>query len=233
MGSTSGYQRCNRATYDKLLESFRGDGANITAAARLAGVDWKTADRAYKRGWQGKPWARPIREVLEEERQRALAVVAERIDREKQLAEAARAQATQVAVEAKVQEELILTRARKVVADVLGDAIELRTAMGVLVKVVHAKIRDAVLDANGQPKPAAAIDIDVELAMKIIDRHTRMSARVVSVAEGVIQLGRTERGEANLVVGHTVADMTAEEAAEEIEAQEQAIAIIRSEGSVH
>lgn len=231
MTAAASCPKYQRSTYDKVLEGFRENPNNTQGAARHAGVDKRTAKRLLEKGWPRYAWARPIAEVLEEERQRALSVVAERLNREKQLAEAARAQATAVAIEAKAQEELILTRSRKVVLEVLANAEELRNSMAVLVKVVSVKIRESVIDpATGQPKPANQIDIDLDQAMKVIDRHTRMTARAVAVAEGVVQLGRTERGEANLVVGHTVADMTAEEAAEEIEAQEQAIAIIRAEG---
>jgi len=72
---------------DQLRESFRReppDGnphAAYAAAAKLAGMDWRTAERAWSRGWRE---VRPLREELAEEQTvaraklRVAAIAAER-----------------------------------------------------------------------------------------------------------------------------------------------------------
>jgi hypothetical protein len=222
----------SRKTYERILEGFRESPGNVSHAAKFAGSDHKTAKRLWEQGWPKFTWARPLREVIEEERQKALAEVSIRLQKEKEMHEAERERTRSLVLENKVAEEQTMLKVRKVVLDLLGNAESMKNPMAALVKVVHGKVAEAVLDpATGQPRPAGLIPIKLEDAMKVIDRHTRMSARVIAVAREVIQLSRTERNEPNMIVEHQVQDMTAEQAAEEIEAQEAAIDIIRREGA--
>lgn len=60
--------------YEKLLDAFRESPANYARAAGLAGCAWRTAKTAWHEGWARKPYARPIRDVLDEERDAARAL---------------------------------------------------------------------------------------------------------------------------------------------------------------
>lgn len=63
--------RIPKETYDKLLTSYReAPGAHVRAA-KEAGVARLTARKAFERGWDMPAWARPIRQVLEEEKEQA------------------------------------------------------------------------------------------------------------------------------------------------------------------
>lgn len=219
----------SRKTYELVLEGFRDSPGNIAHAARHAGVDWQTAKRLWDVGWPKFTWARPMREVVEEERQKALAEVAARLQKEKELHEADREKTRAMAVEQKAAEEQLLIAARKNVAAAFGLSAKLVPAMDGAV----GYIRQVFLNPDGTQKSAKDVEaagIDPKTAVSILRQHAGILARATGVMETLIQLGRTQRNEPNAIVGHVVADMSAEEAAEEIEAQEAAIAIIRSEG---
>ena len=68
--------RYDRRTYEAILSGYREDPANVTNAARYAGVTREMARNAWHRGFPrqyaaGAAWARPIKEVLAEERDSA------------------------------------------------------------------------------------------------------------------------------------------------------------------
>lgn len=61
-------------TYAALLEAFREDPNNVSAAAKAAGCSWDMAKRAWDTGWQSRfDWAIPIRDHLFDERKEARA----------------------------------------------------------------------------------------------------------------------------------------------------------------
>lgn len=60
-----------------MLTSYRLNPGRYQTAARAAGVHFRTAKRAFLEGWDNPPWARPISEVLEEERVAARAASVE------------------------------------------------------------------------------------------------------------------------------------------------------------
>lgn len=63
MGTSQG--RVDQATWDKLLEAYRQDPGNHSAAARYAVVQRRTAKRAYEEGYPDRPWgAKPIKDLL-------------------------------------------------------------------------------------------------------------------------------------------------------------------------
>lgn len=79
----AGKQKITRETYDALCDAFRENGENFRAVSVRCGVGWETAKRAWERGWhdqKSKPWARPIRDVVQREQVLARAA----LEREKQ-----------------------------------------------------------------------------------------------------------------------------------------------------
>lgn len=223
-------QKFSRNTYEKVLEGFREAPGNVSAASRYAGTDSRTAKRLWESGWPRFTWARPIREILDEEKAKSLSIVAERLQREKELHEVDRERARVLGVETKAAEEQLLIAARKNVAAAFGLAAKLVPAMDGAVGYIRSVF---VNPATGQPKSAQEIEalgMTPAVAMSLLRQHAGMLARATGVMETLIQIGRTERNQPSTIIGHVVADMTAEQAAEEIEAQEAAIDIIRREG---
>lgn len=76
----------DRATYVRILDGFREFPGNAAGAARLAGVDRRTAKRAWLYGWAASDFA-PIKGVIEVEQAEARAQAAEQ--RAKAIAEEA------------------------------------------------------------------------------------------------------------------------------------------------
>lgn len=57
--------RMTQATWDRLVSAFRAEPDNYSRAGREAGVQRKTAKRAYERGYPGKFWGQvPIRDLI-------------------------------------------------------------------------------------------------------------------------------------------------------------------------
>lgn len=222
----------SRDLYNRLVAAFRESGGIARRAARIAGVHEQTARKAFVIGWPRYEWARPIQEVLAEERTKGLSIVAERARRDAARAIAEAAEAKGVAVEAVAQEQSILTAARKNVLAVLGLSARLVPAMDSLVDVV----RSATLRPDGTKRPPTEIKIGPEAALNILSRHASILARAMAIGEQVVTLGRAERGQASNIIGIAVADMTADQASDLIEEQEAAISLIRSaakHGEIH
>jgi hypothetical protein len=213
----------SRDLYNRLVSAFREAGGVSRHAARLAGVHEKTARKAFLLGWPRYEWARPIQEVIAEEREKSLSIVSERARRDAARAAGEAADARSQALEAGAQEAQILTAARKNVLAVFGLAARLVPAMDALVDVVRA----ATLDADGRKLPAAQIKVSADAALGYLTRHASILARAMVVGEQVVALGRAERGQASNIVGIAVADLTPAAAADLIEEQEVAIGLIR------
>lgn len=86
----------DRETYNALLEAFREDPGNVSAAAKAAGCSWDMAKRALDHGWLSRfEWARPIKEHIFDDRKEAraerLLVVADEAERQGQAVDRAAA----------------------------------------------------------------------------------------------------------------------------------------------
>ncbi len=216
-----GRRAYTRALYDALVVGYRLAPGNAAHAGRVAGCERRCALRAWEHGWRGLPWARPIREVLAEETQAARARVAEQDRMKREGEDARREQARVEGIEAESQERSMLRAARQ---DVLASAVvaaELVPAMRGLAAIV----KSAVLDANGKPLPNPTID--AKSAIIMISRWTGIVGKVVYAAEVLAQLGRTERGLANTIVGHAEIELSPEQTEDELVAGVELLARIR------
>jgi hypothetical protein len=240
----AGRRKYTRTEYERILQGFRETPGNYAAASKFAGCDYRMAKRAWETGWSSPktgpiPWARPVREVLAEEQAASRAGLADRLRRERELADAEAEKARSVAIERAAIEEQILQGARRNVAAVFGLSAKLVPAMDALVGYV----RQVVLDpATNLPRPAADIEkagIKADDALRLIGRHSLILQRAFSVGHAVIQLRRASEGLPTSVIGIAAVDLTPEAAAEELEAQEEAIRLIKAEaegsgrGNVH
>lgn len=216
----------NRTEYDRVLAAFRESPGNFSHAARAGGVNWRTAKKLWEVGWPSRQWARPIHDVLAEEQAGARAAIAAKLARERELADAEAEKARTMAVEIGAIETQILQGARRNVAAVFGLSAKLVPAMDALVGYV----RGILLDANNQPRPHADLvkaGIDPDRALRIIGQHALILQRAFSVGFDVIQLRRAAEGLPTQVIGVANVDMSAEQALEELENQEEAVRLIK------
>lgn len=75
-----GTRRISAKFYEGLVEAFRANPGNISAAAKAVGTSRPTAKRGWERGWDKFEWAPAIREVIANEQEIARA----RIEEEKE-----------------------------------------------------------------------------------------------------------------------------------------------------
>lgn len=108
--------------YDRLVEGFREKPGNASHAGRHAGCDYRCAQRAWESGWPRKPWAIPIRQYLEQEKEAIRAERARAIEERARIDEEQREKQRQDAIDAQTQEALA-TRASRINAIALSNMI--------------------------------------------------------------------------------------------------------------
>jgi hypothetical protein len=182
------------------------------------------AKRGWEAGWLDRaPWARPIRVVIEEEREQAQAAVRAVHIRASEAADAERELSRQESIEARKQEQQMLKAARGDVLAALVLATELIPSMREVVKIVAESLKpDPVTGKRAAIAPA--------VAMGLLTRHATLIQKAVGAAEAVIQLSRLERGAStvNLGVGIPDEQLSMEDAMQELEAIEEVLSGARS-----
>lgn len=210
-----------RDFYEKLLNAYREEPGNATHAGRKCGCDRRAALFAWEKGWKHHPWARPIKDVLMEEREEARALARRKQEEMQLAAEATRDLARKEAVDARKQELDILRVARSDVLAALAIAAECVPAMRILAKVIAEFCR---------PGPQGQLPtIGPKDAMQLMTRHASLVQKAVGAAEAVIQLSRLERGESTVNVGlaQEQEPLTQEALFEELEAVEEILQAAR------
>ncbi len=94
----------SRTTWDALVLAFREKPGNVMAASKFAHVNRRTADKAWHHGWPKVEWAKPIKDLLDQEREevraaRLRAEIAGQFEEDER-----RLKARQDAIEARAQE---------------------------------------------------------------------------------------------------------------------------------
>lgn len=210
-----------------LVEGFRLAPGNASRAARFAGVDRKTARNAWENGWRGLPWARPIKDILAEERQTAMARAAELERRRHEAALADQEAARRESIDAAKQEALLLKAGRADVLGILANANSLTPTMRALGDLIRA----AVLDEHGRPLPKPGIS--PREAMDLISRHASVTSKAIDAAEKLIERGRVERGEPGQIIGIAATkELDFAEAGEELEASVEMLVGLISRGEI-
>lgn len=219
--------RRTQELWGRLVEGFRQAPGNASAAGRFAGVDRKTARNAWENGWKERPWARPIKDILADERQTAMARAAELERKRHEAALADQEAARKESIEAAKQEALMLRAGRADVLGILANANNLAPTMRALGDIVRA----AVLDEHGRPLPNP--DISPREAMKLIERHASVTSKAIDAAEKLIERGRVERGEPGQIIGITpTKELDFVEAGEELEAAVEMLVGLVSRGAI-
>lgn len=210
-----------RELYNKLLEGYRGAPGVHTKAARYAGVGWRTAKRAYTQGWPQVAWGKAIELVLREEGDQAKVIAMERARRERELQDADAEKARRARLEQVAEEEIIARALRKDVQNAAILVSSLTPAMQGYTRIIFQEVLEPEPDGSynlNRPRFKQSPGVSAVAAIRAIEAFTRMASRVSQAGELVIQLGRTERGEANMNVA--VDNMSAESAVEELQLAE-------------
>lgn len=202
-----------QALYDQLVQAFRQNPGNVKQAAELVGVNWKTANTAWSRGWPRKGWP-AIDAVLKQEQIQARA----QLQREKEAAkEAERADleaARKQAIEAKKQEGQMTSLSRVQSLQNLHAAITLSRAATELAPALRARLQletkkiaawndyeesqltSSPLPAPSYPKPP----MDPLDLTQLLRRVAAISRDIVSTAREAMEMERLYLGEPTNII---------------------------------
>lgn len=214
-----------REQYNQLVSAYRDQPENHSHAARIAGVDRRSARRAYKQGYAGRPgmdWARPIHEVLRDEKVAARARSYEEDEQRLRALEIEHDKAREEAIQTLALEANILKLAR-------GNLNVLFQLSGSLVpglKLLTEKLKTAV----------EAGQVDAKQAMPILRQYGTIVRQGTTAAHMLIQAERLRKGDPTEVVEHRVenvgAEMTYEETLEELEQTKHILELAAGKGLV-
>lgn len=190
-------------TWDALVEAYRGDPGNHSRAARLAGVQWRTARRAYEVGYPERPWAtKSIKQLLHEDAElgRARAQLeADRLEVEEERrvtdADRDREAARQHAARAKTEEAVLVSAARAAAMRGLAAAIE---ASGGL-RAAMRKVGEELTMMSNEVKPLSAADRT--FLVQTGRRFASILRDLASAGQVAMEMERLYLGEPTQVVG--------------------------------
>ena len=202
----------NQKTYDALVNAFRLQPGNCSAAARFAGVARNTAIRAWKVGYQDRL---AISVLLEQERVKAeqarieaeqlAQVKAQTIRTETEAyALALRGETRDAALEAHEQEGKLVKAARQNVHN-------LAVVANAAISMAHELVKSAAADLQTPDKLAGMTPIQ---KATLADKLTSIADRGVKLVQGVLEAERLWRGDPTKVIGIVpMEEMSVEEAA--------------------
>lgn len=191
-------------TYNRLVEAFRRSPGKWAFAAAEAGVDWRTAKRAWTFGWprRGMP---PVEELLENEG--AAAAVARDVHREKaeeakaeemRIAAEERAKVIKASVEHKRVEGEVANGLLQVAGRLLSNAVKLHRASAPLVDRLETTLQLLSLDAeaDGKPRVLEMSARDQVLLLRELGKYSEQVGKLSEVAVRVhrAHLDRPELG---------------------------------------
>lgn len=212
----------DRERYDAMLEAFRIEPGVFRACARRAGVDRRTAQRAWERGWPDRGM-KPIKVIIDDEQAAARAQLAEM--REEEMRKLAKDHAGQVkqdharaaedAIVARAEEAQMVRASRHNAIGLMASVQRLLRGANQLAQKVESMIADAADDTeDGEGKKKKGISPAQATALFTSIAHmTRASNEAARVSQ---QMERSLLGEPEKWVGLHV-NMSREEALREIE----------------
>lgn len=207
----------SRKTYEKLVQAFREDPNNVSAASRHAGCSRPTARKARDSGWPDAGWA-PIRQVLERDRVEARAALEQQACREReQVAERRRQEqvdvaATKDAAGSHAREVLMVRACRENVLGYQAGVNDLLHGQRQLAKMIREEIEKRAKENKPLPMREA------------VRMMASIGASLRQGNEAAILAMRMERllvGEPEALLG--VSDMTASQAVAEVGKAQRAL----------
>lgn len=209
--------------YNQMLATFRESPGVWAPVCRATGVGARFARRAWETGWLPRiPWARPIRQVIEDEQQAARAEQFRLEEaRRKSLAEEQRAASNDVS-KTMAQEGQMISAARVNVLNTLASMLQ----TGAAVRQLCADFSADVVGGKYKGDPAAA--------MKALDAYARAQRSLAGVMEKAIQNERLVKGEPTAIVGHSgmPSDMSLEDGFKLVARASDLYALVRARGHI-
>lgn len=194
--------RVDQATWDKLVEAYRDDPGNHSAAARHAVVQRKTAKRAYLQGYPTKPWGKkPIQQLLDEEvelarsRQQLEEERAElQVDQAQLEADRDREAARQAAVKTKQQEIVLVAGARAAAMNAIAASIKGLPGIASALERLGQELTTMALGGPVTPKELGAIS-------SMGRRYASMLRDLVSAGQMAMEMERLRVGDPTQIIG--------------------------------
>lgn len=220
-------------TLQTLYEAFRSHPGHIADARRAAGVNYRTAQKAWEQGFPGRPgWERPMSAMILEEQEAARArikeleatIQAQAADLEARRRADEKAKAIQDATETRVQEGQMIRSAR-------AGAMGLLRTLNILTMGtarIGARMKDALdaladrVNEDGSPVTLSASEAGsmIQVCLKLADAMKK----VVETGQTAMEMERLLLGEPQKIVGHQqMEEMTLGQAQAELEAGQRAI----------
>lgn len=203
----NGPRKLTEDDYNKIIEAFRQHPNQPYLAAKLAGVDGRTANRAWERGWPKNGWE-PVKVVLEREKLKARADMLNRTAVQRATLEKEREDAIKQASQSRAQEGQMVGLARTGALQALAVASQLIASGRQLATLAKRKIEEEALRPDGDDKQLTAVK-SVDLLGKIVS----LQAQINSLAHEAMEMERLHLGEptASINVVHHTTEMSYEE----------------------
>ncbi len=189
--------------YELLVQSYRDQPGNSSAAARHAGCNRRTAQRAYEHGWPSHTWAPPIKDFLKAEKERIRAERARELQAARDQETEMREQLQKDAINAQKQEAAGSQQARAnslALANVIG---QIAVACIPLSKRVAEAVRH---DTKMSPHSA----LKLFSSMAYVVRQGNESLRLA------LEIERLRVGEPTSILKLQAEDMTVDDVADSL-----------------
>jgi hypothetical protein len=221
------YRPITKEAWDKLLAYYMVDPGNKKGASIAAGVDWRTARRAWETGWnrRDKGWdPRPMQDIVAESQEIRDEVKrkadAERVKEEwneRIRAEEAKQEVAKKQVEARQIEEetsrlsiAALRLARSDIVSGLGALAQLTSGITKLAERVNETLKTGK-DANGKP-----FIVSVPDTLTIIQKYASAVGQLVNDVNTVTGIDRVKANLPTSIVGIDVSGVTLADAENQI-----------------
>lgn len=199
-----GSRRLDEAIWNKVLEAYRLDPGNHSAASKHALISRKSAAQLWDRGYPRQPWGqKPIKQLIQEDIEIARARAQHEVEREELQedqaaleAERDREAVRQHAVQARKEEAVLVVLARQ--ASVRALAAAASTAEGL--KAIMTRIgKEFELIAGAGPMTKKEI-LDMS---NVARRYSATLREIVTSGQMAMEMERLYMGEPTEIIGVT------------------------------
>jgi len=207
--------------YEVMLQAYREQPGNASHAARMADCERRMAARAWSKGWPRSPWAKPIKDVILEERRAARAKAWQEQEDLRHRAHDMRIKAQQDAVDVMAQESQMLKLGRQSVTSSLATTGILWPAIRKLAEEMKKRIESGVEKISPRE------------AFSFFRTYTWIVNLGASAASTLVDAERRKNGEPTDIIEVRDGDgMSMEEAVEELAHVQELIEQARQRGLV-
>lgn len=203
MGTTSG--RVDQPLWDKLLEAYREDPGNHSAAARHAGVQRRTARRAWDTGYPERPWgAKSIRDMIRDEAELArsrlqLEADQQELEEDKATLDADRdrERARLHAVQSREQEGKLVVGTRVATMNALAAAMKASDGLTHAMTKLGGKLVEVALQAE------SLTDKQMSTLSNVLRRYSSTLRELSAAGQTAMEMERLYLGEPSQIIGVT------------------------------